>query len=451
MTGRLRDIWKRINTDGVASRLAGPALTSVVIKIASAALSYLMLVAFARMLTTADYGYFGVMMNTALVASVFVGIGLPVAVMRFWSSHIERNEEHYALGFIAWSIRLMLLTSTIALLTGILLTVFDVTSDLFGLQLGAVVVAVFSVLVAASEYLSGLLRALGHTLTALAPRDILWRMLSPTVAAVWLLNTGQMSGGTAIAVCTFVLLLIVIWQGVVASRSISKVVGATSAQQNHTKWAAPLLPIAGASILFAMVQQLDVVIVGSLLGAEAAGGYFAAQKTASLLGLVMIAGGMVAAPMMAAAFEGKRTQELQRICKLLSATIALSTLVGLVVLALIGEELLAVFNAEYRAAYPVLMLLALGYAFDAIAGPTAYLMQMTNLESDYLKIMALAYMLVLALQIVFVPIYGVLAAAAATSFGYLLWNVIAISLLRSRVGVDSSLLSFIWPIKQRQS
>jgi O-antigen/teichoic acid export membrane protein len=193
---------------------------------------------------------------------------------------------------------------------------------------------------------------------------------------------------------------------------------------------------------------LDVVVVGTLVGPQEAGAYFAAQKTASLLGLVMIAGGLVAAPLMSAAFQAGQHVELQRLCKFLSLAIAVGTLAGFIVLVIMGKPLLAIFDPSYRDAYAILVILSIGYAIDALAGPTAYLMQMTSLEGAYLRIMAVVYSLVLALQFALVPHYGAIGAAACTALGVCLWNIIAVYQLRKTIGVDSSILSLFMKTKQ---
>ena len=116
-------------------------------------------------------------------------------------------------------------------------------------------------------------------------------------------------------------------------------------------------------------------------------------------------------------------------------------------MAVLGNLLLTIFDPTYVSAYGVLMVLSFGFAVDAMAGPSAYLMQMTKLEWTYLRIMAVVYGLVLALQVTFVPRYGILAAAAASAFGVVIWNVLAIHLLRKEIGIDPSILSALWPPK----
>jgi O-antigen/teichoic acid export membrane protein len=91
------------------------------------------------------------------------------------------------------------------------------------------------------------------------------------------------------------------------------------------------------------------------------------------------------------------------------------------------------------------MVIALGSVIDAISGPNAYLMQMTSYEKQYVKIMLVCYACVVAAQFILIPRYGMMGAAVASAGGVVLWNVWAILLLRKRAGLDTSLLSIIFP------
>src|SRR4029078_8928141 len=98
------------------------------------------------------------------------------------------------------------------------------------------------------------------------------------------------------------------------------------------KWLQALWPMWGGGMLFAMVQQFDVVVVGLFLTPQQSGSYFAALRTASLLGLTLIAGSMVAAPLIARYHHADSRAELVRLCRVLSLCIALPTLLGLIFL-----------------------------------------------------------------------------------------------------------------------
>jgi O-antigen/teichoic acid export membrane protein len=448
LIGSIIHRFRSLLGDQLAAKLFGPGLSALIIKIASAGLSYFMLVSFARMLSPADYGHFGVMLNIAIVLSAVAALGLPTGIMRYWAGYIALGDRAHAKGFHIASQKILSLVGLLTLALGLVASWQGWWSNAFGLQLGALLVALLAIGFSFGDYYANALRAQDEVLWSMVPRDIIWRIIAPVFAAAILWSTGGLSSGQAFACCVIVMVIVAVAQGVKSAQVSKRLTGNVAAATNWSKWRRPLIPLAGASVLYAMVQQLDVVVIGAYLGAEEAGAYFAAQKTASLLGLVMIAGGLVAAPMMAAAFQADKKAELQRICKMLALAIAMTTGIGFVVLAMLGKPLLAIFDPAYQSAYPLLLILGLGYAIDALAGPTAYLMQMTSLEGAYLRIMAVVYAFVLSLQIVFVPKYGAIAAAGATALGVALWNIIAIYQLRRSIGVDSSILSFFLPPRQ---
>ena len=144
---------------------------------------------------------------------------------------------------------------------------------------------------------------------------------------------------------------------------------------------------------------------------------------------------------------GLRVRELQRLCGLLGIAIAISTIVGLLILIVFGHQLLGLFDASFMSAYSVLLVLAAGYFVDSMAGPNAYLMQMTGLETTYFKIMGTCYAFVLVAQLLLVPIYGGLGAALASACGIVIWNVWAIIVLRKRKGLDPSVFGLLFKPK----
>jgi O-antigen/teichoic acid export membrane protein len=429
--------WQRL----LAGKLAGPAFFAFAIKIASAGLSYLMLVAFARMLGADDYGKFGVMLNLGIVLSTVIGFGLPTAILRWWPEYLVKNDPAKAAGAMTGSVAVLAIATLLLLLVGAFASAFGLGQDIFGFRYGAIAIAVLAAVTIFGDFLSGALRATERTVFAMAPRDIIWRVSSPLLAFVVFRASGLANAGLAIVCVIIVLLIIDIIQYAGLRKIVRAMVNSAVPKADWPVWRITLLPIWGAAILTALIQQLDVVVVGSMLGTTEAGAYFAAQKTASLLGLAMIAGGLVGAPIMAAHFHANKISELQKLCRLIAIAIAATTMIGVVVEVLFGRQLLGIFDASYAASYPILMVLCLGFAIDSLSGPNSYMMQVVGLERSYLRIMFVVYCIVLALQVVLIPRYGAIAAAGANALGTCLWNVTAIWLLRRKIGVDPSILS----------
>ena len=277
------------------------------------------------------------------------------------------------------------------------------------------------------------------------PRDILWRVTTPAAAfLVWRFGAG-ISATTSLALAAFVLVLLTLWQADHIQKNIKALTPITKNQQDFKALLPSLAPLWVAGVIFAMIQQFDVVIVGSLLSKTEAGSYFAAQKTAQLLSLVLIAGGLATAPHMSALYHAGKLVELQALCRKLAVAIAAITFAGFIFLVITGKLLLSIFDPQFVAAYPILIALALGTVVDAVSGPNAYLMQMTKFEGAYLKILIGCYSLVIAAQFILIPRYGSFGAALASASGVILWNVLAIIVLRKNAGLDSSLLSIFYP------
>jgi O-antigen/teichoic acid export membrane protein len=241
------------------------------------------------------------------------------------------------------------------------------------------------------------------------------------------------------------------WQFTHIRKNMKSQLQPSATRAHFSEIRSSLLPLWASSVVFAMIQQFDVVVVGSLLGNAEAGAYFAAQKTAALLSLVLIAAGLVAAPSMSGLYHAGKLDELQRLCRSMAGAIVVVTAVGFGMLALIGKFLLGLFDANFVSAYPILLIVAVGTMIDAVSGPNAYLMQMTKYETHYLRIMAVCYVAVLAAQLFLVPRWGGIGAAIASSGGVVLWNVWAIIILRKDAGLDPSLLSLFLPPRKPKS
>ena len=430
---------------GTEKKLAITGLTALLIKGLSAVLSYAMVVAFAHFLNADEYGQFAYGMNVAIIVSAVMSLGFATGILRYWPQHVVAGETACARGVAQFGFVAIATASVAILAITVLLGSMSVVAAKVGSLGFLVTVALLGSIIAFGDYSANLLRAQGSTLMSMLPRDVLWRVVTPATAfVVWRFGAG-LSGTASLAIAAFVLVLLTLWQAVPIQRNINALSLNKNSQQNFKALRPSLAPLWVAGIIFAMIQQFDVVIVGSLLSKAEAGSYFSAQKTAQLLSLVLIAGGLATAPHMSALYHAGRLVELQALCRKLAIIIAAITFAGFIFLVITGKLLLSMFDPQFVAAYPILIALALGAVVDAGSGPNAYLMQMTKFEGAYLRILIGCYSLVIAAQFILIPRYGSFGAALASASGVILWNVLAIVVLRRNAGLDSSLLSVFHP------
>ncbi len=414
-------------------------------------LSYAMVVALAHLLGAEDYGRFAFGLNAAIILAAIGNLGFSTGLMRYWPKYLIEGDKAAAKGVVIQAFELALLGGA-GLAVALWLGAFLVRA--LGWDLDPMVflmIGILGLLINLGDMATNLLRAQGSVVVSMLPRDVLWRILIP-VCAYGALHLGLgLSGTGALAISAGVLLVLTLWQMFHIRQHVAALGVHLLARKDFASLRPSLIPLWFAGIIYAMIQQFDVVIVGSLLGKAEAGSYFAAQKTAMLLSLVLIAGGLVTAPQMAALYHAKKLDALQAMCRNLALVIALMTAIGFVFLVVFGKQLLALFDPAFQSAYPILLIIGLGAMIDAISGPNAYLMQMTSYEKPYLKIMATCYALVVAAQFILIPRFGALGAALASASGVILWNVSAIVVLRRHAGLDPSLLSLVVPPRIRPS
>jgi O-antigen/teichoic acid export membrane protein len=419
----------------LAARLFGPGLVALLIKVATAGLSYLMFVVLARLLSHAEYGKFAFSFNLGISLAAVAGLGATTAILRFWPQYTVTGRPDLARGALTAGTRWTLYASlaagvAIAGLSPLAASLFQ-DGTAAHLAMAGLLVPAFAL----SEYAAAALRAHGITFWSLAPRDVVWRGGVPALAAVVAWRGGSMDAAQALLLAAGLLMAITALQALYALR-VFDLRGPVAT--DWAAWRRAAAPMWGSAVLYALVQQFDVVISGLFLTPAETGAYFAAQKTASLLGLLLIAGNLVSAPMISAQYHAGDHKGLRQLCALMAAGIAVPTIAGFGVMALAGPQLLSIFDPSFTAAYPILLILAAGATFDAAAGNTGYFLQMSGNERSYLKIMAITYVGVVALQVLLAPRWGAFGIAIPTALGVIVWNAWAVVVLRRATGIDPS-------------
>jgi O-antigen/teichoic acid export membrane protein len=442
-TTTIASLRRHLGSDAFVRALLSSGFAALLIKTATAALSYLMFVFFARVLSSGEFGRFAFGFSLATTLAAFAAVGLSTAVLRFWPEYQAAGRADLAASFIRWG--------WWGTLAGSLITALGVMAAglLLGQRTGAQVAyhgAVGSLLaaIALSEFGASALRADGRTVLALAPRDIIWRIaLLLSLLLLGMANV-RLDAVTGLVLAGALLMVIFAVQSF-WSLPMAKGGGVNAPSARlRLKWLQALWPMWGGGVLYAMVQQFDVVVVGLFLTPEQSGPYFAALRTASLLGLTLIAGSMVAAPLVARYHHAGSRAELVRLSRVLSLWIALPTLLGLLFLLIAGRWLLAIFDASFADAYHQLVILAAGFAFAAFCGPTAVFLQMVGRERDHLKITALCYAATLATQCLLTPLIGPLGVALPAMLGMIGQGLWALRLLRAELALDCSIFGLLW-------
>ena len=181
---------------------------SLLIKVATAGLTYGMYVVMSRLMGGAEYGYFAFGLSLATVLAIGASMGQQTAILRYWQEeHVGGRPERALAALRAGGA----LTVIAGLVVSLGLMVVTLVVGLFGeaARPAAHLYAATALILpmALAEYWGAAVRAQGSVWTSQTPRDILWRVAAP-LAVVGLYALGDpVTGWQALLITAVTLIL----------------------------------------------------------------------------------------------------------------------------------------------------------------------------------------------------------------------------------------------------
>ena len=185
------------------------------------------------------------------------------------------------------------------------------------------------------------------------------------------------------------------------------------------------MPLLVSGSLFLVISWTDTLMIGYFKTSADVGIYRVAFKIATLITFIQFAVNSIAAPTIAALYAKEDLSGLRKYVKQIGVINAAFAVPITLAIVLFPEWLLNMFGAEYIAGAELLPILAIGQLVNALAGPVMYILNMTGKEKLSQRIMIWMTGLNSLLNIILIPIYGIIGAAIATTISMVTWNVIA--------------------------
>ncbi len=193
-----------------------------------------------------------------------------------------------------------------------------------------------------------------------------------------------------------------------------------------------------ASSMSLLVQWSGVLVAGAFVASEDLAFFSAAQRTAMLTSFVLVVVNMVVAPRYAKLWQQKNIKEIQRLAKLSTRGMIALVLPVIAVMMMFPEWIMGLFGEGFEQGAKLLIIMALGQFINVATGSVGYLLTMSGHEKDFRRVTFFAGPLTLILSYFLIMEYGVLGAAIATAIGLSLQNLLALAMVRKRLG--------FWPI-----
>ena len=321
----------------------------------------------ARTLAVDGYGQFALALSVATVLSALARLGWDSAAQRFVPKYLELGDRARLAGFLQAGRRRVLGAGTAISICLLSAGAFDLLP--IGMARCSSALAALVPLQAWLLWQAGCARAAGRVALAQTAVEIVRPLGMAVGCLVFMACVARpLSAADTLAIYAAATLAI----GLVlayASRRNSKSTHDRANYDELPQWLATARPLVVASMLELAFDQADVLLVGGLLGAPAAGSYALAARLAKLPIAVTTAITMTAVPRMAASQAAGRLHEFRAIGRRASVAMFAATLVAALLVFVSAPFGLRWLGSGFSAAMVPLAVLLVGRSVAAAYGP----------------------------------------------------------------------------------
>lgn len=386
-------------------------------------LTYLAQVFLARWMGRTEYGIYEYAIAWSLVLAIPVSLGLPRAVLRFISEYRVQQAWGELRGLLLSSWQL---TAGVGLLLSLAsIEIIDLLNRQGGLLYAPVLLAgVWLIpLQALTQLQEDMARGADDIALAYGPSKVLWPLLILGGGFLFFQHEQGLSSVPMIRIASVSLLVVIVFQVLFLWFKFNGELSIASPTYKPRQWLRVALPLMFNRAFEMLLQQIDVLMLGALVGATSAGVYTAAAKTAMWTSFVLQSLNFVAAPAYSILHTQGDREGLQKVVAAVTLWIFAPSLVIAFTLFVFAQPILSVFGADFVAAQWPLRVLVIGLFIDVLCGSVSNLMIMTGNQNKLLLGSASSALINFILNAILIPKYGMVGAAIATSATLVIWDV----------------------------
>lgn len=390
----------------------------------------------ARLMGVSDFGIYTYALAWLQVLLVLGVMGFDTLTLRYTAQYSAASDWSGLRGLLAVPMRWVVIVSIVIAAFAALVVGF-LASELRPGQARVLWTACAAVpLVALTLVKLAALRGFKRILSAEFSEGILRNVLL-VIAVVLIYSAAGAVTATQVmdaylVVSVIVLAIAILWVHMTLPRTAS----GSQARSDAHLWMRAALPLWSIALMAILLNRLDVLMLGAMVGPESSGIYTAVVRLAELAGFGLMAANAFIAPRIAELFRAGKQRELQQLITWSARGIALFTLLTAAALVAGGKFALSLFGPEFVQAYDALLVLVFGQIFNGLCGSVGLILTMTGHERHAAWIMFWSAVCNVVLNTLLIPVWGMLGAAAATAVTLAVWNVWMLIVVVRQLGMN---------------
>ena len=406
------------------------------LRIAATGLSFITGILLARLLGASGFGIYTYAFTWTQLLILAGTLGLDKLIVREVAIYQTKSDWSLVRGLLQWANQIVLMVS-VALALGAIGIAWGLDMAANSQQFWAFCVAMLLIPIAVLRNLRlSAMRGLHQIVIGLMPELILAPLLLLVLTGSAYLLLGDSLTAFWVILMRVVAALISLAIGVkLLDRVLPNVAKEATPKYQPRTWIRSALPFLFMGSLYIIKSRTDILMLGAIQGAEAAGIYFVVSRGAHLINFILGSVNTVLGPNIATLYAEGKTKQLQRVMTKSARVVLLIALPITAIMIGFGYWYLLLFGKEFTQGQYALTILCVGRLIDASAGSVGLLLNMTGNERFTFISNVVGAGLNVILNALLIPRWGVEGAALATTSTTILVNVMNTLWVRQKLGI----------------
>jgi O-antigen/teichoic acid export membrane protein len=403
----------------------------------TAATGYLFKIYLARVLGAEALGIYALGMTIVGFLGIFNALGLPQAAVRFVAAYCATGKTELLRGFLGRGMLLLLLSNIVlggvVLRAGPWIALRFYHTQALRAYLGwfALIMVVGALNTFLGQVLAGYKDVARRTLITNFIGSPAMMVLTLALVALGMGLRGYLVAQVGSAAMVLALLAAVVWRTTPgAARSFAAKLPAL--EKEVMSFSAVIL---GTGILEFLMSQADKILIGFYLGAREVGIYAVATALVTFVPILLQSVNQIFSASIADLYARGQQELLGRVFQTLTKWILGLTIPLAAVMILFASPLMRIFGRDFAAGWPILVIGTIGQLVNCGVGSVGYLLLMSGNQRRLIRIEAVMAALMVLLNLLLIPHWGITGAAMAAAITNVMGNVWYLGEVRSRLGL----------------
>ncbi|MCK8481791.1 MATE family efflux transporter [Psychroserpens algicola] len=201
-------------------------------------------------------------------------------------------------------------------------------------------------------------------------------------------------------------------------------------------------PMSFSLISLLIMQSFDIYVLEKYYTFTTVAYYGIAIKISAVVGIILTSINATIAPQISKLFFENNKKDLKGVitkATTLNVSLSIPLIIGIIIF---SDLILSFFGDNYVLAKQALYVILFGQIINTLCGPVGLYLNMTGRQVFFQRVLLVALILNIIMNLVLIPKYEMLGAAVSTAFSFTFWNILGLLYVLKKDKINLSIFKF---------